>query len=127
MALRAKSEPRHSFKKLDHDRVAQGAREIQTSLLFNPLSITGDIDHHCKKLTSSMQNLISATVPPTKTTSYAQPWWNNAITAAIQKDRHLRRQWRTTRSDKAWYEVKEVTKSKKKLIREAKRAHWRAY
>ena len=29
------------------------------------------------------------------------------------------------RTDKAWYKVKEATKSKKRLIKEAKRAHWR--
>lgn len=126
MALRAKAESRRSFKKLDTERVAQGAQEIQTSLLSNPLSTIEDIDHHCKQLTSSIQNLISETVPLTKNTSYAQPWWNNDITAAIRKERHLRRHWRTMSTDEAWYEVKEATKSKKKLIREAKRAHWRA-
>ena len=126
MALRANAEPRRSFKKLDTERVAQGTQKIQTSLLSNPLSTTEDIDHHCKQLTSGIQNLISETVPLTRNTSYAQPWWNNDITAAIRKERHLRRHWRTMSTDNAWYEAKEATKSKKKLTREAKRAHWRA-
>ena len=96
------------------------------SHLSRPLSTIADIDHHCKQLVLGIQNLVSKTVPLTKSTSYAQPWWNNNITAAIQQERRLRRHWRVMTTEEAWNEAKEATKTKKKLIKDAKRAHWRS-
>lgn len=87
MALCAKAQSRRSFKKLDNQGVAQGATEIQTSLQSHPLSNILDIDHHCKQLVLSIQNLVSETGLLNKSISYAQPWWNNNITVAIEKER----------------------------------------
>ncbi len=121
-----KQTTRRNFKMLDSDLVKLGATDIVAELKNLQLNTMTEVDYYCHQLVQKTQGLIAETVPIAKPTTYAKPWWNSTISAAIRNERQLKRQWRRSHTQQAWDEAMSATAVKKKLIKEAKRAHWRA-
>ena len=117
---------KQNFKKLNNELVALGAERIRAELEEYDLTTTTKIDHYCHQLVQRMQSLIAESVPYKQLAPQAKPWWNSKISEAIYTERQLKRQWRHNGTQWAWDDLATATAAKKKLIREAKRAYWRA-
>lgn len=123
---RRKPTTRWNFKMLNSELVEHGAKVIEAELHNLQLNTTTEVDYYCHQLVQKTQSLVEETVPVANPTTYAKPWWNSTISAAIRNERQLKRQWRNTHTQRAWDDAISATAVKKKLIKEAKRAHWRA-
>jgi len=95
--------------------IEAGARHLQTP---DPGLSIPQIDQYADYLVRFTQKLVEDTVPWSRPSSYAQPWWTLEVQKAVRDEREARRQ-------KNWGQQKEAQGRKNRMIHWAKRKCFR--
>ena len=100
---------------MNHLDIQAGAKHLRAPTQnLTPLQI----DEYTDYLVRFTQELVDNTVPWSKPSSYAQPWWNDKVQKAVSDEREARRQ-------QNWEKQKEARDRKGRTIRWVKRKCFR--
>ena len=84
------------------------------------------IDDRVAELTHELQEVIKKSTSWTKSLNQAQDFWNQICLKVVMKSRWLRIVWKTQSTLETWNDYLKYNDHKNKIIKEAKRSHFRS-
>ncbi|KAI1002563.1 hypothetical protein K3495_g5635 [Podosphaera aphanis] len=121
-------EPRSQWKKADWNEVNKrlSAELLDLRAENIPLNSRQAIDQRVATITKAIQKMVEETIPKTKPSGFAKPYWNAQCSEAVKDTRKARRQWKNLGTEQSWIEYQKTTSKKKAQIKRAKIIGWRA-
>lgn len=123
-----KRQPRLQWKKADWEntnaRLAGKLRELRFGQ-YQPSS-QQTIDEQATAITHAIQETMEETIPKSRPSPFAKPYWTKECSEAVKETRRARRQYTMYQTEESWIEYRKASNRKKNTIKKAKNIGWRA-